>query len=207
MIAPFVILVMLAAEPAVSGASQSAAEPAESEVTSEPSVELLIPQEMIEEFLVAATPYTRIITRDVNVLGFSKKVQLNLRLTEPKVKVTEKGVFVTFAYDVRGPAGTSARGRATPQMELRIIKSKGIVEGRLTGAKLSAAGGVDVPMDDLIEPLRFPAATSGPLVMGDTKLEAKIHATDVVLETGNVRVKGRWSFAPGAATVADDSVK
>lgn len=197
MFSTLVVLLTLAADPTSSSPDSKAPTTA-----SEPTVELVVPERMIEDFLSAASPYKRTLTQDVNVLGFSKKVQLNLRLTDPKVKVTPEAVFVTLTYDLKGPGGITSRGRATPRMVLRVVEGKGLIEGRLTDAKLSAAGGIDIPVDDLIEPVRFPAETSGPLAVGDTKLQAAFRASDVELEKGQVRIKGLWTFKPAETTVS-----
>lgn len=206
MLSTLVVLLTLAADP---GAEPSEAQTAAAtaDAARGPAVELLIPEQMIEDFLTAAVPYKTTVIQNVNVFGFAKKVQLNLRLTDPKVKVTPDAVFVTFAYDLKGPGGITSRGKATPRMDLRVIEGKGQLEGRLTGAKLAATGGLDIPVDDLIEPIRFPAVASGPLSMGDTKLQAEVNATGVELEKGQVRVKGRWTFAPAASADSDKKEK
>lgn len=160
----------------------------------DPELEIVIPERMLEEFLVAAAPFERTITRDVGVLGLTRTVSLDLTLTKPKVKVTPAGIQVTLDYWIRGPGGISSKGQATPTLQLRAVDGKGLLEGKLTGARLSAAGGIELQMDDLLEPIQFPVAVMGPIPVGDSVIDAQTVARDVILEDGKVRVKGAWEF-------------
>src|SRR5690606_24267675 len=110
MISTLLVLATLAAEPAAAAkAAAPAAAPAAA--TSEaptaaapsgPAFELLIPEQMIEDFLVAASPYQRTITENIELFGMTKKVRVDLTFRNPKVKVTPKGVLVTMDYEAHG---------------------------------------------------------------------------------------------------------
>jgi hypothetical protein len=197
------LLVLLATSP-VPPPAPDEAPPKDTATPPEPELEWVIPQQMLEALLVAAAPFDRVIHQDVSMLGMSRKVRLDLRLTRPRVQVTPAGIRVTFDYDLRGPAGLSSRGQATPRLELRALEGRGLLEGRLTGAKLAATG-VEIPMEDLMDPVRIPASLEGPLELGTSRVLAALHAREVVLEEGRVRVRGGWSFqrAPPAAAVGD----
>lgn len=199
MIPALLVSVLLAADPVAAAPESPASE-------APPELELVIPAKMLESLLEAAAPFERKITQQVVLMGFSQKVNVDLRLTSPRVEVTPKGVRVTFDYVLKGPGGITSRGRATPKMELRPIPDKGIIEGRLTGAKLSATGGIEVPVEDLLEPVQIPASASGPLVLGDKKIQAEGRAREVVLEDGLIRVRGTWDFKRAEEKSEDSSV-
>lgn len=189
MIATLLVLSTLAAEPSVPAESEPAVE-----AKAAPQLELLIPQQMIEDFLAAAMPYERTVNQQVGAFGIMQTVKVHLRFTHPRVSVTPKGVVVTMDYVLKGPGGVTSRGRATPRMELRALNDQNLIEGKLTGARLSATGGINIPMDDLMEPVRFPAGADGPLDVGGKKVIAQGRAREVVLEDGVVRVRGDWEF-------------
>lgn len=202
------VLVLLAATPDAGAPaepappSEAAAAPAPAEAPAAPELELVLPERMLEEFLVAAAPFDRVIHHEASVLGMSRRVRLDLRLMRPRVKVTPAGIRVTFDYDLRGPAGLSARGQVTPRLQLRALPEKGVLEGRLTDARLSASA-VEIPVEDLMDPVLLPVLAHGPLDVGPSRVQAEVAAREVVLEEGRVRVLGRWSFSrappPGAA--------
>lgn len=174
------------------------AEPSSKAAADEPELEIVIPERMLEDFLVAAAPFDQTLTREVAVLGFTRSVKLDLTLTNPKVKVTPAGVVVTMDYLLRGPGGVTSKGVATPKLDLKAVEGKSLLEGRLSGAKLSATGGIELPVEELLEPIQFPAGATGPIPVGNSVVEAQAHAREVLLEKGKVRVKGAWSFTkPG----------
>ncbi|MBX5483952.1 MAG: hypothetical protein IRZ16_19180 [Myxococcaceae bacterium] len=207
MIAPILVLAALAAGPSprdrkpAPAATRSAA----AETPRPSSLELVIPEKMIEDFLLAASPYERTITTEIALLGLTQRVQVNLIFRNPRVKVTPKGVLVTMDYEAHGPGGLSSRGTATPRLELRALPDQDVLEGRLTGAKLSGTGDLEIGIDELIEPVRIPAGISGPIDLDGKQVIAQGHAREVVLEDGVVRVKGDWSFQEPA--VAGDGPK
>jgi hypothetical protein len=45
------------------------------------------------------------------------------------------------------------------------------------------------------EPLGPPAAAEGPIRVGDSRVNARVRATDVLTENGAVRVRGTWALA------------
>ncbi len=159
-----------------------------------PAPELVLPEGMLQSLLEAAAPFNHVMDEEVSVLGISRKVRLDLRLTRPRVAVAPDGVRVTFDYDLRGPAGMSQRGQLTPKLELRPLEGRGVIEGRLTGARLSATG-MEIPLDDLFDPVHLPALAEGPLDVGGTSVQAAVEAKEIVLEPGQIRVKGAWRFA------------
>lgn len=167
---------------------------------SAPPMELVIPEQMLQDLLQAAAPYHRTVKEKMELLGFSQTVTLELTLTHPKVKVTPQGVLVTLDYDLVGPGGVTSKGQATPKLELRAVPEKNEIEGRFTGGKLSATGDLQITIDDLLDPVHLPAGTTGPLELGDTQVIATGRAREVVLEPGQVRVRGEWKFEKPAAT-------
>ncbi len=183
-------------------ATAQASAPVEARETARPAeLELIIPERLIEELLTAAAPFDRVIHQEVAAFGLTQRVRLDLRLMRPRVKVAKEGVRVTFDYDLRGPAGLSARGEVTPLLQLRALPGRGVLEGRLTGAKISATA-LEVPLDDLVDPVLIPAMAEGPMEVGPQTVHAELSAREVVLEEGRVRVLGAWLFRKAPAAPA-----
>lgn len=206
---------VLAATPAKAPARKEpgAAAAAQAPAPSVPPFEVLIPQKMLEDFLWAAMPVKRSVTEDVEVLGMASKVNLEVTLSRPRVHVTPAGIGVTLDFHVDGPAGLSADGVTTPKFELTVLEGQHLLEGKMTGATISETG-LELPLGDVVPPVRFPAGAMGPVQVGDVTVLAEAWAKEVSLEDGQVRVKGTWTFkkpepakAPRSAPEKKDPAK
>src|SRR4051812_12553690 len=100
MLSSLVVVCALAAAP-------SPSKPVEKRVEAPagPPFETVIPERALEDFLAAAMPLRKLVTQDLEVLGFSQKVNLDVTLSHPHVRVTPAGIGVTLDFHVEGPGG------------------------------------------------------------------------------------------------------
>lgn len=157
-----------------------------------PGFEMILPEKMIEDLLSAAAPFDREVKKNAGFLG---DVRFNVRLKNPRVKVTPSGIHVTLDYYVSSASGLGTSGTARPRLELKPDENSGDLIARLVDATISSTG-ITLPLEQAVEPIRLPASATGPLQLNGRTIEASGRAERVVLENGRVRVIGSWSFRP-----------
>lgn len=200
MLLSLLALTVLAADP-VAASTSTAPTAGKSTEANRPRLELVIPEQMLEDFLEAAAPIRRTATQKLEVLGMTQSLEFNLTLTHPRVKVKPKGVFVTMDYDLRGSGGFASNGRATSRLDLRVVPDKNVIEGRLLDTQLSGTD-LTIGLDELLEPILIPAGASGPLELGDNQVIATGRTREIVLEQGLVRIRGDWEFKKPSKSAA-----
>lgn len=187
---------LLAAPPA-SPAATTTAKPV---ATSAPVVakaagfELVISEALIGAMVSAMMPYDSVMESEVGALGFTKTIQVNVHLSNPRTKVTASGVIVTLDYTTDGTIAKS--GTATPTMTLTPVPARQIIEGRLVRSGVMLPGGIELPIEDLVEPIEIPAVIPQQIEVGDKTIAAEARMTEVVLEEGRIRVRGDATFKP-----------
>ncbi len=188
-----VAALLTATPPSTKPTPKKEATPAAAPAPVVPPFEVLIPEKMLEDFLWAAMPLKRTVDQEVGLLGFSQRVNLDVTLSRPRVRVTPSGIKVTLDFHVEGPGGLTADGVTTPRFELSVLEAQHLLEGKVTGATISETG-LELPLDAVVPPVRFPAGAMGPVQVGDATVQAEAWAREVVLEEGQARVKGTWVF-------------
>jgi hypothetical protein len=195
----FGLLVLLAGSAAAAPqASKTPAPAAASAPGSNATFEGFFSEQLLAAMLTAGAPYEQAMEEEVGVGPFSKTVHVDVKLTDPKVKVQKDGIHVTMSYQVTDPSGLlNTSGIATPLMQITPIPGKNVFEAKLTSAGVTVAG-VELPLEDALDPIELPAVYPDELDLGDKTVTAEAHATDLILEDGRVHVKGYVLFLPKA---------
>jgi hypothetical protein len=150
--------------------------------------EVTVTEEALTELLASLAPITRTVQQG--------PLTLHVRFTDPVVKVTPKAIGVTMKYRATDSGGLiDVSGVATPEMVLRAVRAKRIFEGRLVRSGITLPGGIELPVDGLVDPIVLPAIVTQPISLGEARADATAQGTDVVLEKGKVRISGVVSFA------------
>lgn len=188
----------LAAAPAATPAGTSKPAPVPA-AGAAPSFEAVISEAVIASMLTAMMPYDAVMEQEVGALGFTKVVQVNVRLTDPKVKVAKDGIKVTVNYALSSPSGMfNQAGTAYPQMTLTPVPSKQMIEGRLVKSGVTLPGGMELPIEDLVDPIEIPSVLPQEVELGEKNVIAEARMNEVLLEDGKIRVKGDVVFKPAA---------
>jgi hypothetical protein len=182
------------ASPAASPKPPAAATPAPAPAKAAASFELLVSEALIGALVTSMMPYDAVMEQEVGAFGITKTVTVNVHLTNPRVKVTAQGVKVTLDYTTDGAINKA--GVAVPTMTLTPIPSRGIIEGRLVKSGVMLPGGIELPLEDLVEPIEIPAVIPQEIEAGDKVIAAEARMTEVILEEGRVRVRGDATFKP-----------
>lgn len=180
-------------KPAVPATPAPAAAPAATKA----GFELVISEALVGALVTSMMPYETVMESEVGLGAFTKTISVNVKLTNPRVKVTPQGVKVTLDYATDDASGVLTKsGTATPTMTLTPVPSKQIIEGRLVKSGVMLPGGIELPIEDLVEPIEIPAVIPQRIDAGDTPVDAEARMTEVVLEDGKVRVRGEATFKP-----------
>lgn len=192
----FLSLTLLAASAATpTPAPKPAATPAPAAAAPKAGFELVVSEALIGALVTSMMPYETVMESEVGVGAFTKTISVNVRLTNPRVKVTPQGVKVTVDYATDDASGVLTKsGTAVPTMTLTPVLSKGIIEGRLVRSGVMLPGGIELPIEDLVEPIEIPAVIPQQIEAGDKLVNAEARMTEVVLEEGRVRVRGETTF-------------
>lgn len=188
------ICAALLAAPPASPAATATVKPASTPAPAKAGFELVISEALIGAMVTAMMPYDTVLEQEVGALGFTKTIIVNVHLSNPRTKVTASGVIVTLDYTTDGAFAKS--GIATPTMILTPVPSKGIIEGRLVKSGVTLPGGIELPIEDLVEPIEIPAVIPQQIEVGDKTIAAEARMTEVLLEDGRIRVRGDATFKP-----------
>ena len=194
-VVPFVALpAALVAAPAGSPAPS----PAPASVPAKaPGFEVVLSEALVGAMLTAVMPYETVMEQEIGALGLTKTVQVNVRLSNPRTRVTREGVKVTVDYVLNGGGGMFDRsGTATPTLTLTPVPARRVIEGRLTNSGVFLPGGIELPLESLVEPIEIPAVVPQEVEAGDKVIAAEARMTEVVLEDGRIRVRGTATFRP-----------
>ncbi len=163
-----------------------------------PGFEVVFSESLLDAMLKAAAPFEQQVEQEVGALGFTKTIVVNVKLTDPVVVVKKDGIKVTLNYQVNDPSGMlNKSGVATPEMQI-VPVAGGNFEGRLVKSGLMLPGGVELPVEDMVEPIELPGVIAEEIDLGDKIVNAEAKASEVILEDGKVRVKGTIAFKPRA---------
>lgn len=175
------------------------ATPAPAKGAPAPGFEATFSEALLDALLKAAAPFEEQVEQEVGALGFTRTVVVNVKLTDPVVVVRKDGIKVTLNYQVTDPSGMlNKSGVATPEMQIVAVPAKNAFEGRLVKSGLVLPGGLELPVEDMVEPIELPGVIAEELDLGEKIVNAEAKATDVLLEDGRVRVKGTVTFKPKA---------
>lgn len=192
---------LLAAPPASPAATATATATAKPVATATPApaakpagFEMTISEALIGAMVSAMMPYDTMVEQEVGALGITRTIQVNVHLSNPRTKITPAGIVVTLDYTTDGAFAKS--GTATPTMTLTPIPSKQIIEGKLSRSGVMLPGGIELPIEDLVEPIEIPAVIPQKIEAGDKTIAAEARLTEVILEEGRIRVRGDATFKP-----------
>jgi len=168
-----------------------------------PAFEVTFSEALLDAMLKAAAPFEETVEQEVGALGFTRTVSVNVLLTDPVVSVKKDGIKVTLNYRVTDPSGMlNKSGVATPEMQIVAVPAKNGFEARLVRSGLVLPGGIELPVENLVEPIELPGVISEEVDLGEKLVTAEAKASEVLLEDGKVRVKGTVTFKPKAAAAA-----
>lgn len=185
----------LAAPPASPAPTAAPAPPAAAKAAA--SFEMLISEALIGALVTSMMPYDAVMEQEVGVLGLTRTVRVDVRLTNPRVKVTAQGVKVTVDYTANDASGMLSRaGTAVPTMTLTPVPAKQVIEGRLVRSGVMLPGGIELPLEDLVDPIEIPAVIPQQIDAGGKLVGAEARMTEVILEEGRIRVRGDATFKP-----------
>jgi len=185
---------LLAAPPASPAATATAKPAATTAPAKAAGFELVISEALIGAMVAAMMPYDAVMEQEVGALGFVKTITVNVHLSNPRTKITPAGVVVTMDYTTDGAFTKS--GVATPTMTLTPVPSKQIIEGKLVRSGVMLPGGIEMPIEDLVETIEIPAVIPQQIEVGDKTIAAEARMTEVLLEDGRIRVRGDATFKP-----------
>lgn len=181
------LAVMLLSAPAASSAKTGPA----------PAFEAIFSEALLDAMLKAAAPFEETVEQEVGALGFTRTVIVNVKLTNPVVSVKKDGIKVTLDYHVTDPSGMlNKAGIATPEMQIVAVPSRNVFEARLVKSGLMLPGGLELPVEDMVDPIELPGLITEEVDLGDKIVNAEAKATEVILEDGKIRVKGSVVFKP-----------
>ena len=202
MLRSFFLVILLGAAPAASPTA-SPKPPAQQAAAPASGFEITFSEALLGSLLTAAAPIEEDVEQEIGMLGLTRTVQVHIKLTDPVVRVQKDGIKVTMNYHLTDPSGfVNQRGVATPEMQIVPVPSKKIFEGRLVRSGVMLPGGIELPLDNLVDPIEIPSVIPQDIDVGSKVLAAEARATDIVLEDGRVRVRGTVTFKPKAAAAA-----
>lgn len=179
------------------GAAPAASPTASPKPAAAPGFEITFSEAMLGSLLTAAAPIEEDVEQEVGMLGLTRTLQIHVKLTDPVVRVQKDGIKVTMNYHLTDPSGfVNQKGVATPEMQIVPVPAKKIFEGRLVRSGLMLPGGIELPIDNLVDPIEIPSVIPQDLDVGSKVLAAEARASDVILEDGRVRVRGTVTFKP-----------
>lgn len=168
-----------------------------------PTFEVTLSEALIAALVASVMPYETVIEQEIGAFGLAKTVQVDVRLSNPRTKVTPQGVKVTLDYVLTSETPMLNRsGTAVPTLALTPVPSRQIIEGRLVKSGITLPGGLELPIEDLVEPIEIPAVIPQEIEAGEKTISAEARLTEVILEEGRVRVRGDAVFKPGKPAVA-----
>lgn len=163
-------------------------------------VETILPESVLASLLVAAAPFDETMEQEVGGFGFTHTVELKVHLSDPKVHVAADGIHVTMNYHLQDASGViDTSGVATPLLQITPIPAKQILEARFTHSGVTMPGGIELPLEDLVDPIEIPAVMPQDVDVGTKTVTAEFRVTEVTLEEGRVRLRGTMAFRPKAA--------
>jgi hypothetical protein len=165
--------------------------------------ETVLSEQVIGALLSASAPFDETMEQEIGILGISKTVTLSIHLSEPKVKVSPDGVHVTMNYHVTDDSGVlDQSGVAMPLLQITPVPAKQTLEARLTHSGVVLPGGIELPVESLVDPIEIPAVMMEDVDLGSKVLVAEVHAREVINEEGHVRIRGDVTFRPKAVAKA-----
>ncbi len=163
-------------------------------------VETILPESVLAALLVAAAPFDETMEQEVGGFGFTHTVELKVHLSDPKVHVAVDGIHVTMNYHLQDASGViDTSGVATPLLQITPIPAKQILEARFTHSGVTMPGGIELPLEDLVDPIEIPAVMPQDVDVGTKTVTAEFRVTEITLEEGRVRLRGTMAFRPKAA--------
>lgn len=159
-----------------------------------PTMEFVVTEKLLTDFLVAASPIERPVSPSATGLNGA---DLRVTLSNPKVHISNAAIKVTMDFRLRDSSGTmDISGVASPDLNLVPIPAKKIIEARFSHMVVSLPGGISLPLEGIVDPIRLPGVWSTEVSFGERTLLCDAVATDVVTEMGQVRLRGRAQFTP-----------
>jgi hypothetical protein len=159
--------------------------------------EVTVSEAALEALLRAAAPIEHKVVQEVGVLGFTRKVEISVRLTEPRVRVSEKGISARMNYQLTDAGGAmETSGVATPELVIRPTADGTAFEARLTRLGIHLPGGLELGGEEYLEPYLLPATIPQELELGPKRVRAIAKGQQVVTEHAQVRIRGTLTFEP-----------
>ena len=122
-----------------------------------------------------------------------------MQLTNPKVHVAADGVHVSLDYHLTDASGlVDTTGVATPLLVITPIPAKQVLEAKFTHSGVALPGGVEMPLEELVDPIEIPAVIPQEIDVGGKTVVAEMHASEVLMEEGRIRLRGTVTFKPKA---------
>ena len=185
MIPPALVLLLLAATPALPAGNQV--------------IETVIPESALGSLLNAAAPFDQTFDQDLEVLGISQTVSIKVHLTDPKVHVAADGIHVSLKYHLTDDSGVvDMDGTAPPLLTITPVPAKKTLEAKFSHSGVMLPGGLELPLEKLVKPIEIPSFISEDIAVGSKGISADVQVTDVVTEEGKVRLRGTVVFHPKA---------
>lgn len=166
-----------------------------------PSFEVTLSEALLGALLSSVMPYQTEMEQEIGAFGLAKTVRVDVTLSNPRTKVTPQGVKVTLDYVLKSETSVLNRsGTAVPTLTLTPVPERKVIEGRLVRSGVMLPGGIELPIEDLVEPIEIPAVIPQEIEAGEKTVAAEARLTEVILEEGRVRVRGEAAFTPVKAT-------
>jgi len=141
--------------------------------------------------LSAAAPWHQTTSQDYDVLGMTKTVTLDVTVSDPVLRIARDGLHLDVAWHVRSASGVlDANGVALRDLQITAVPAMSAFVLKLVRANVDLPGGIDLPLEQVIDPIELPAVIPQDLDVGDKTVPAEVHLSDVVPEDGRLHLRG-----------------
>ena len=153
--------------------------------------EAFVSEQTLAGLLAAAAPWHDTESQDYDVLGMTKTVTLDVTVSDPVLHVAHDGLHLDVNWHVRSASGVvDANGVAHPDLQVVAVPGKNVFEVKVVRANVELPGGIDLPLEQVIDPIELPAVIPQDLDVGDKTVPAEVRLSDVVPEDGRLHLRG-----------------
>lgn len=168
-----------------------------------PDMELVLSEEFLNAVLKSLTPIERTVQQDI---GTGQALTIKVELSNPSVRVSNVAVRARFDYRVRDASGViDLKGTAAPDMAVVAVPSKKVIEARFVNLGITLPGGGQLPIEANLDPIAIPGVWNTEVAFGDKVIAAEAVASEVVTESGALRVRAIVTLKPQASEPAREA--